>query len=319
MSSISRFGVSLPSRHLFFLDDDLFANPRFAEALFDGMRGMGRVWQAAGTVAAVLRPGLLERAVESGLRSLFVGFETLSAENLRAQHKRHNLVTDGPAGAVPSTASRARGDGGGAGDPSGLAATYAAALRRLHDHGVMVNASFVFGMDDDGPGVFERTVDWALGHGIETATFHVLTPYPGTTLHKRFARQGRLLTQDWERYDTRHAVFQPAGMTPTQLERGYRRAYRDFYAWGSILRSAAAHDTLRARARHLAYAGGWKKCEPVWDAIIRTRRVASCLPLLEAVLGWNGSRGGGGRPVASARGAGSSAADVEALSGGARV
>src|SRR3954465_5504763 len=77
----------LPGRHLYFLDDHLFGNPRFASALFDGMRGMGRLWQAAGTVQAVLRPGLLEKAVESGLRSLFVGFETLSTSNLQEQHK----------------------------------------------------------------------------------------------------------------------------------------------------------------------------------------------------------------------------------------
>jgi len=281
---------ALPGRHLFFLDDDLFANPRFAAALFDGMRGMGRVWQSAGTVAAVLRPGLLERAVESGLRSLFIGLETLSAENLRAQHKRHNLV-----------------------------GTYGAALRRLHDLGVMVNASFVFGMDDDRPDVFDRTVEWALAQGIETATFHVLTPYPGTTLYERLARQGRILTRDWDRYDTRHAVFQPAAMTPAQLEDGYRRAYRDFYAWGSILRSAGAHATFRARARHLAYAGGWKKCEPLWDAIIRTRRVASCLPLLEAVLGWTGPRRAGERPAVEVPDGDSRRPDARGLSDGARA
>ncbi len=68
----------LPGRHLYFLDDHLFGNARFAAALFDGMRGMGRLWQAAGTVRSVLDPGLLEKAAECGLRSLFVGFETLS-------------------------------------------------------------------------------------------------------------------------------------------------------------------------------------------------------------------------------------------------
>ena len=63
----------LPGRHLYFLDDHLFGDRRFAAALFDGMRGMGRLWQAAGTVNAVLAPGLLEKAVAAGLRSLFVG------------------------------------------------------------------------------------------------------------------------------------------------------------------------------------------------------------------------------------------------------
>jgi hypothetical protein len=68
----------LSGRHLYFLDDHLFGDRRFASALFEGMRGMGRLWQAAGTINAVLAPDLLERAVEAGLRSLFVGFETLS-------------------------------------------------------------------------------------------------------------------------------------------------------------------------------------------------------------------------------------------------
>src|SRR4030095_6416669 len=110
----------LPGHHLYSLDDHLFGDRRFASALFDGMRGMGRLWQAAGTVNAVLAPNLLEKAVESGLRSLFVGFETLNPVNLTEQRKYQNLRRD-----------------------------YAAAIRRLHDLGVMINGSFVFGMDGD--------------------------------------------------------------------------------------------------------------------------------------------------------------------------
>src|SRR6188474_632360 len=202
----------LPGRHLYFLDDHLFGDRRFATALFDGMRGMGRLWQAAGTVNAVLAPNLLESAAEAGLRSLFVGFESLSAANLLEQRKFQNLRRD-----------------------------YPAAVRRLHDLGIMINGSFVFGMDDDDPSVFDRTTDWAIEHGIETATFHVLTPYPGTALHQRLTAEGRITVHDWDRYDTRHAVFRPARMSADDLEQGYRRAYRDFYAWGSIMRGASAH------------------------------------------------------------------------------
>ncbi len=245
----------LPGRHLYFLDDHLFGNARFARSLFDGMRGMGRLWQAAGTVKSVLDPGLLERAVGSGLRSLFVGFETLNGADLRAQRKYQNLNRD-----------------------------FGDVVRRLHDHGVMVNASFVFGMDEDDASVFDRTVAWAVEQGVETATFHILTPYPSTALYERMDAQGRLLHRDWDRYDTRHAVFQPARMTPAELEAGYWRAYRDFYRWGSILRSAATEPTWAGRVRHAAYAAGWKKFEPLWDLLIRARRVAHALPLLEAVL-----------------------------------
>jgi radical SAM superfamily enzyme YgiQ (UPF0313 family) len=251
----------LPGHHLYFLDDHLFGDRRFAAALFDGMRGMGRLWQAAGTVNAVLAPDLLERAVACGLRSLFVGFESLSAENLREQRKYQNLRRD-----------------------------YSAAVRRLHDLGVMINGSFVFGMDGDDRSVFDRTVEWAIGQGIETATFHVLTPYPGTGLHRRLSDQGRITSSDWDRYDTRHAVFRPAQMSAGDLEQGYWRAYRDFYRWGSILRGAAAHDDLLAGARHAAYAAGWKKFEPLWNLVIRARRAGMMLPALEAVLGEFGRR-----------------------------
>jgi radical SAM superfamily enzyme YgiQ (UPF0313 family) len=256
----------LPGRHLYFLDDHLFGNMRFATALFDGMRGMGRLWQAAGTVQSVLKSGLLERAVAAGLRSLFVGFETLSERNLRDQHKVQNLNRD-----------------------------YIAAIRRLHDLGVMVNASFVFGMDDDGPDVFDRTVEWAIAQGIETATFHILTPYPGTALHARMQAEGRITTSNWDRYDTRHVVFRPARLTPKQLETGYWRAYREFYRWGSIVRGAGAKDAWGERLRHVAYAGGWKKFEPFWDVVIRGGQVTRLLPLLEGVLS------GFGRHAATSR------------------
>ena len=251
----------LPGRHLFFLDDNLLGKPRFASALFDGMRGLGRVRQAAGTVQAVLQPGLHERAAACGLRSLFVGFETLDPHNLVAQHKSHNLRH-----------------------------LYARAIERMHNLGVMVNASFVFGMDEDDETVFDRTVEWAIAQGIETATFHILTPYPGTRLHKRLSAQGRITTSNWDLYDTRHAVFRPSRMSVEALEAGYRHAYRRFYRWGSILRGAWAKSDWTGRLRHLAYAGGWKKLEPFWDRIIRARHIARTRPMLEAVLAGAGRK-----------------------------
>ena len=246
---------SLPGRHVFFLDDNLFGNPRFASSLFSGMQGMGRIWQAAATVDAVLRPNLLEQAVASGLRSLFVGFESLTPGNLASQGKRQNLGRD-----------------------------YAQAVRRLHDLGVMVNGSFVFGMDEDDTTVFDRTVEWAITQGIETATFHVLTPYPGTALYQRMAAAGRMTTSNWTLYDTRHTVFQPALMTSEQLEAGYWGAYRHFYSWRSILRSSCVQDGPIEQLRHLAYVGAWKKCEPLWDVVIRAKRLTNFMPVLESVL-----------------------------------
>jgi len=245
----------LPGRHLYFLDDNLFADPKFAGALFDGMRGMGRLWQAGGTVQSALIPGLMEKAFACGLRSLFVGFETINRSNLQAQHKTQNVDCD-----------------------------YDRVVRRLHGLGIMINASFVFGMDSDDDSVFGRTVDWALSQGIETATFHILTPYPGTRFHARLRQQGRILHHNWDLYDTRHCVFRHSGLSAEELEAGYWRAYKDFYRWGSILRSAATKELWAGRLRHLAYSAGWKKFEPLWDFVIRSKRVAHMLPWLEHIL-----------------------------------
>lgn len=262
----------LPGKHIYFLDDHLLGNPHFASALFDGMKGMGRLFQGSSTVQAILKPGLLEKAAEAGMRSVFVGFETLSSENLREQNKYQNLNRD-----------------------------YDAAIRRAHDCGVMVNGSFVFGMDDDDESVFSRTVDWAVGQGMETTTFHIMTPYPGTALYDRMAAQNRLLHSNWDLYDTRHVVYRPARIAPEKLEAGYWKAYRDFYTWRNIWKGAQTHDNRHDTLRHLAYSGGWKRFEPLWDMVIRAKRVTGMLPLLENILSSFGGRRANPNPLAATR------------------
>lgn len=245
----------LPGRHLYFLDDHLLGNARFAEALFAGMRSMNRVFQGASTVDAILRGNLIEQAAEAGLRSLFVGFETLSEQNLRSSNKKQNLGKD-----------------------------YRKAIKRLHDLGIMINGSFVFGLDDDDKKVFNTTVEWAVNNGITTATFHILTPYPGTKLFADMEQQGRIKTRNWDLYDTRHVVYETKNLTDEELKQGYDRAYRQFYSWSNIFRAGMQHDTLKHRLKHWAYAGGWKKFEPVWNFIIKTKGLNQTLPLLETVL-----------------------------------
>ncbi len=245
----------LPGRHLYFLDDHLLGNARFAAALFEGMRGMGRVFQGAGTVDSILRGDLIEKAADAGLRSLFVGFETFSPENLKQSNKKQNLKQD-----------------------------YEKAVRRLHDLGIMINGSFVFGLDEDGPDVFERTVEWGVRNAITTSTYHILTPYPGTRLHADMQAQGRLTTEDWDRYDTRQVVYRPRNISAERLEQGYWWAYDTFYSWRNIVRSSLRHDDLKHMAKHFAYTAGWKKFEPLWNVLIKTRHLNDMLPLLEAIL-----------------------------------
>jgi radical SAM superfamily enzyme YgiQ (UPF0313 family) len=245
----------LPGRHLYFLDDHLFGNGRFARDLFHGMKGMGRIFQGAATVDSILRDNLIEEAAAAGLRSLFIGFETLSSSGLEGAGKRQNLGR-----------------------------SYREVVRRLDSLGIMINGSFVFGLDGDSPQVFSRTVDWAVQVGITTATFHILTPYPGTALFTDMAARNRIGTRNWDLYDTRHVVYRPSGLSPTELKRGYDWAYQEFYRWRSIFEGASAHSSLKHRLKHFFYSAGWKKFERAWDIAIRIKQLSQMRPLLEAVL-----------------------------------
>ena len=245
----------LPGRHLYFLDDHLFGNARFSRELFRGMKGMGRVFQGAATVDSILRDDLIEDAAAAGLRSLFVGFETLSSNGLAGAGKRQNLGRD-----------------------------YREVTRRLDSLGIMINGSFVFGLDGDDRNVFARTVDWAIQAGITTATFHILTPYPGTALFTDMVSQNRIETRNWDLYDTRHVVYRPTGLSAEELKRGYDRAYESFYGWQSIFQAAKAHESVKHQLKHFCYSAGWKKFEPAWDLVIRFRQLSQMRPMLEAVL-----------------------------------
>jgi radical SAM superfamily enzyme YgiQ (UPF0313 family) len=252
--------AELPGQHLYFLDDHLLGSPRFARSLFDGMRGMGRLFQGAATVDSLIHGDLVERAVDAGLRSIFVGFETLSPASLRQGRKKQNLEQD-----------------------------YAPAVRRMHDLGVKINGSFVFGFDDDDPEVFRRTVAWGVGQGLTTATYHVLTPYPGTALFDDFMRAGRIESFDWSSYDTRQVVFKPMGMAAEELKAGYDWAYQEFYRWRNIAAASAQQTGVEKRLKQFVYTAAWKKLEPVWRVLINSGALNRVLPMLESVLNTHSS------------------------------
>jgi radical SAM superfamily enzyme YgiQ (UPF0313 family) len=245
----------LTGRHLYFLDDHLLGNPKLAGELFHEMNGLNRVFQGAATVPSILQGDLIEKAARAGLRSLFVGFETFSPENLKQSNKSQNLKQD-----------------------------YELAVKRLHDLGIMINGSFVFGLDDDDKDVFKRTVDWGIRNAITTATYHILTPYPGTRLYENMKSSGRIVSNDWDIYDTRHVVYKTKGLSAAELEEGYWWSYKEFYKWNNIFKASFSHDTIKHQMKHFFYTGGWKKNEKLWNLIINLGGVKKMLPLLELLL-----------------------------------
>lgn len=251
LTEISR----LKGKHLYFLDDHLFGNPKLASELFEGMKGMNRVFQGAATVKSIIEGDIIEKAAKAGLRSLFVGFETFSPENLRQSNKNQNLKLD-----------------------------YEKATNRLHDLGIMINGSFVFGLDNDNYDVFRKTVDWGIENAITTATYHILTPYPGTKLFDSMTNSERITTNNWDLYDTRHVVYKTKGLTADELEKGYWWSYKEFYKWSNVFKASFSHDSFKHQMKHLFYTGGWKKFEELWNVIINIGGLQKMLPLLELLL-----------------------------------
>jgi radical SAM superfamily enzyme YgiQ (UPF0313 family) len=145
-------------------------------------------------------------------------------------------------------------------------------VKIFHDNGIQVNGSFVFGFDHDTKSVFDRTIRWIESVKLECATFHILTPYPGTPLFRQMEQEGRLLHKNWSYYDTAHAVFKPRHMTPEELEEGYSSCYRKLFSHPSIWRRRPA--SFSAVPTYLAMAYLYKKSNRLWYFIIKHRLTA---------------------------------------------
>ena len=112
---------------------------------------------------------------------------------------------------------------------------YSEIIQRIHSYGIAVQAGIVFGFDHDGAGIFKETIDFLEEACVQNATFNMLTPFPGTPLFRRLEAEGRILTRDWRKYNSRHnVVFQPKQMSPDDLLAGFRYANELFYSLPSI-------------------------------------------------------------------------------------
>jgi radical SAM superfamily enzyme YgiQ (UPF0313 family) len=225
-----------PFQTIAFLDNDITVNRRFARQLLTALIPRRRYWLGMTSIEVADDEEMLDLMARSGCRTLFVGFESIVPESLKEVSKRCNRVED-----------------------------YLRNVRRIHERGIMVNGSFVFGFDHDDRDVFERTVAFGIEARLDTATFTVLTPYPGTTLYKRLDAEGRIFDHDWSHYDTTRAVFRPARMSPAELEAGYFAAYERFYSWASILRRCRHREAGFAKRLFLNVA--YKRVEPLYNLL----------------------------------------------------
>ncbi len=225
-----------------FIDNNLGSNPEYLRALCRALRPLEKIWSAAVTLDVTDDVGLVREMALAGCTGVFIGFETLTDENLRRAHKRTPKAED-----------------------------YARRVGVLREHGIQVNGSFVVGFDGDRKDTFVTLADWIEANHLECATFHILTPYPGTPLFRQLAAEGRLLHRDWDKYDTAHVVFRPKQMTPEELWLGYDWLYRRLFSHVSIWRRRP-----RGAAALLPYLAGcylYKRSNWLWQFLIRRRLV----------------------------------------------
>ena len=189
----------------FIVDDNIAGQPTYAKKFFKALIPLNIKWFGQASVIISRDKELLSLAARSGCISLYIGFESLSAANLKQVGKSVNLLQD-----------------------------YKTAIKIIHDSGIGIIGAFIFGFDADDLGVFEKTVDFMERNQIELASFAILTPLPGTLLYKRMEEQGRIIDHDWSKYTCGEVVFRPKVLTVDQLQSGYYWARKQISSYRSI-------------------------------------------------------------------------------------
>jgi radical SAM superfamily enzyme YgiQ (UPF0313 family) len=197
----------LDGEFVVFIDDNIAGNRHYARELFTQLKPLKKKWASQASMTLTRDPELLRLAAESGCVSLFIGVESLSSENLKEVNKAFNRAPQ-----------------------------FEEAMKALHDHDIMILAGFIFGLDHDDEGVFERTLRFCERNRIELPSFFILTPLPGTALFQKIEAEGRLLHKDWGQYNGATVVFKPKLMTEETLQRGFNWACKEGYSWNSIFK-----------------------------------------------------------------------------------
>ncbi len=196
------------AKNFLFLDDNIIGHKRYAKELFRAIKPLKIKWGGQASVSLLVEDNeLLQLAAESGCKSLFVGIESVSTEQLKTMRKGIKEI-----------------------------AHLENSLKKIKKMGILIHASMVSGFDNDTRETFEETVKFLQKNKASTASFNVLTPYPGTKVYENLKKENRLRTTDWKYYDHNTVVFQPRNMTPYELQIGKVNARKKFYSISSVIK-----------------------------------------------------------------------------------
>ncbi len=205
----------MKTNQILIIDDNFIGDISWTKSFVQAIRGKGFTWHAAVSANIYHHKDLIDDFALSGCKSLFIGFESIVEESIRSADKKQNKVQE-----------------------------YESLISLLHEKGIMVHASLVFGFDHDRPTVFKDTLEWLVRNQVETMTAHILTPYPGTVLYKQLDAENRIIDTNPSKYNTSNVVFQPLQMSVQELNDGYLWIYKEFYSMRNIIKRAPKNKSL---------------------------------------------------------------------------
>jgi len=199
----------------FFVDDSIFSDREFAKELFTEVAKLKITWTTQITLDIARDEELLALMRKSGCLLVLIGFESISAGNLEQMNK--------------SWSDRL-------GERDEI-------VERIHNAGINIYASFVFGFDEDCEQSFADVLNFSMRHKFFVAAFNHLLAFPNTETYNRFEKDNRLLSPRWwledgYRYGT--ISFRPARITPDELSDLCGKYKHKFYTFRSILRRLPA-------------------------------------------------------------------------------
>ncbi len=206
---LSLFSKDLPyflkRKLLYIIDSNIAGDKGFCLNLLSLLKEFDLLWYGHAPVSIAFDQKLLEGFSQSGCIAINIGFESFSTDNLKAMGKGFN-------------------------QPS----RYAEAVKRIHGQGIGIMGTFIVGLDDDDPGVFQRIIDFCIDSKLDWALTFIMAPYPGTESFLRLEKEGRIFCTDWEKYDSLNVVYQPSQMSAEELEKGMRKTWKDVFSTSSI-------------------------------------------------------------------------------------
>jgi len=177
-------------------------------------------WVSQGTITMARDDELLKLMVESGCQGLLIGFESLHSKNLASMNKSFNKVKGG----------------------------IDAAIMKIHNYGLRIYATFVFGYEYDDKETIQKTIEFCKKHKIFMVAFNHLTPFPGTPLYKKLKAENKLLYDKWwldDKYKYGQVPFK-TNLEPEWITDSCVKARKSFYSYSSIISRAFTKSTFNS-------------------------------------------------------------------------